>query len=93
MIVVLPKFAGRKNYAMNIIVLGTGCARCKSLDLLTRKVVADLKLGATVTKEEDITRILSYGILRTPGLVVDGKIVLSGIIPSEDELKEILLKQ
>lgn len=91
--VVLPKFAGRKNHSMNIIVLGSGCARCKSLDLLTRKVVADLKLDASITKEEDITRILSYGILRTPGLVVDGKIVLSGILPTESELRELLNNQ
>lgn len=77
---------------MNIIVLGTGCAKCKTLEQLTRKVVSDMKLDAVVTKEEDITKIMSYGILRTPGLVVDGKVILSGRIPSENELKELLLK-
>jgi len=77
---------------MNIIVLGTGCARCKTLEHLTRKAVADLNLNAEVTKEEDITKIMSYGIMRTPGLVVDGKVVLSGRIPSESELKELLTK-
>lgn len=77
---------------MNIIVLGTGCAKCKTLEQLTRKVVADLKLNADVTKEEDIQKIMSYGIMRTPGLVVDGKIVISGRIPSESELKELLTK-
>jgi len=78
---------------MNIIVLGTGCARCKTLEQITRKVVADLNLNAEVTKEEDITKIMSYGIMRTPGLVVDGKVILSGRIPSESELKELLTKQ
>ena len=78
---------------MNIIVLGTGCDRCKSLESLTRKVVTDLKLEATVVKEEDITKIISYGILRTPGLVIDGKIVFSGIISSESDLREILTNQ
>jgi len=77
---------------MNIIVLGTGCARCKTLEQITRKVVADLNLNAEVTKEEDITKIMSYGIMRTPGLVVDGKVILSGRIPSESELKELLTK-
>jgi len=77
---------------MNIIVLGTGCAKCKTLEQLTRKVVTDLKLNAEVTKEEDITKIMSYGIMRTPGLVVAGKILLSGRIPSESELKELLTK-
>lgn len=77
---------------MNIIVLGTGCAKCKTLEQLTRKVVADLSLNAEVTKEEDITKIMSYGIMRTPGIVVDGKVILSGRIPSENELKELLTK-
>jgi small redox-active disulfide protein 2 len=77
---------------MNIIVLGTGCTKCKTLEQLTRKVVEDLKLNAEVTKEEDIQKIMSYGIMRTPGLVVDGKIVISGRIPSESELKELLTK-
>jgi small redox-active disulfide protein 2 len=75
---------------MNIIVLGGGCAKCKTLEMLTRKVVADKGLEATVTKEEDITKIISYGISRTPGLVVDGKVVASGRIPSEDELAALL---
>ena len=77
---------------MNIIVLGTGCAKCKSLEQLTRKVVADLNLNAEVTKEEDITKIISYGIMRTPGLVKDGKVILSGRLPSESELRELLTK-
>lgn len=77
---------------MNIIVLGTGCAKCKNLEQLTRKVVADLNLNAEVTKEEDIQKIMSYGIMRTPGLVKDGKVILSGRIPSESELKELLTK-
>lgn len=78
---------------MNIIVLGTGCSKCKTLEQLTRKVVSDMNLNAEVTKEEDITKIMSYGIMRTPGLVVDGKVILSGRIPSESELKELLTKK
>lgn len=77
---------------MNIIVLGTGCAKCKTLEQLTRKVVTDLNLNAEVTKEEDIQKIMSYGIMRTPGIVKDGKVILSGRIPSEAELKELLTK-
>jgi small redox-active disulfide protein 2 len=78
---------------MDIIVLGTGCPKCKTLETLTRKVVSDLKLDANVSKEEDITRIMGYGIMRTPGLVVDSKVLLSGRIPSESELKELLTKK
>ena len=78
---------------MNIVVLGTGCAKCKTLEQITRKVVTDLNLNAVVTKEEDITKIMSYGIMRTPGLVRDGKVILSGRIPSESELKELLTQK
>lgn len=78
---------------MNIVVLGTGCAKCKTLEQITRKVVTDLNLDAVVTKEEDITKIMGYGIMRTPGLVRDGKVILSGRIPSESELKELLTQK
>ena len=77
---------------MNIIVLGTGCAKCKTLEQLTRKVIADLKLNAEVTKEEDIQKIMGYGIMRPPVIVKDGQVILMGRIPSESELKELLTK-
>jgi small redox-active disulfide protein 2 len=73
-----------------IIILGTGCAKCKDLEKLTKAVVTDNGLDAEVTKEEDIVKIMSYGIMRTPGLVVDGKVVLSGRLPSKAELVELL---
>jgi small redox-active disulfide protein 2 len=75
---------------MEIKVLGTGCARCKSLENLTRQAAEELKLNAEIEKVEDIQRIMEYGILHTPGLVIDGKVVLSGQIPKMNELKELL---
>jgi len=75
---------------MDIKVLGTGCPKCKSLHKATEEAVAELSLDATISKEEDIVKIMEYGIMRTPGLVVDGKVVLSGRIPSSEELKKIL---
>ncbi len=93
MFVVLRRIKLIKSSRYEYVVLGTGCAKCKTLEQLTRKVVADLNLNAVVTKEEDINKILSYGIPRTPGIVVDGQIVVSGRIPSESELKELLTKQ
>ncbi|HPE56706.1 MAG TPA: thioredoxin family protein [Bacteroidales bacterium] len=77
---------------MEIKVLGTGCARCKSLEAATKKAAEELKLEAAIEKVEDIQEIMSWGILRTPGLVIDGKVVLSGQVPKMDELKEILIK-
>lgn len=75
---------------MEIKVLGTGCTKCKTLEKATLAAVKELGLEATVTKEEDIMNIMAYGVMRTPGLVIDEKVVVSGRIPSAKELKELL---
>ena len=76
---------------MEIKVLGTGCPKCKNLEKLTRELVAELELDASVTKEEDIMKIMGYGIMHTPALVINEKVVFSGRIPSANELKQILI--
>jgi len=81
-----------KNAEMEIKVLGTGCAKCKSLEAVTRQAVEELDLIASIEKVEDIQKIMEYGIMRTPGLVINGKVVLSGQLPKINELKEILTK-
>ena len=78
---------------MKIKVLGTGCARCKSLEKITRKAVEELNLDATVEKVEDIQKIMEYAIMRTPALVINEKVVLSGKVPKLTELKELLTKE
>ncbi len=70
---------------MEIKVLGTGCARCKALDRATRKAVEELGLDATVDKVEDMQKIM-----RTPGLVINEKVVLSGEVPKVAQLKDLL---
>ena len=75
---------------MEIKVLGTGCARCKSLEKLTSTAVEELNLDATVVKVEDIQKIMEYAVMRTPALVIDEKVVLSGQVPKINDLKEIL---
>jgi small redox-active disulfide protein 2 len=77
---------------MNIKILGTGCTNCKNLEKATFNAVAELDLKATISKVEDIQQIMSYGIMRTPALVVDEKVVLYGRVPSVNEIKEILQK-
>lgn len=75
---------------MEIKVLGTGCAKCKKLEQLTRETVAELGLEASIEKVEDIYKIMQYGVMSTPGLVVNGKVVLSGQLPKSAELKSLL---
>ena len=75
---------------MNILVLGTGCAKCKSLEKITRDVVDELDLDAEITKVEDIVEIMSFGVMTTPALVIDGKVVVKGRVPDKNELKQLL---
>ena len=75
---------------MEIKILGTGCTKCKSLEAITRQAVAELNLNAAIEKIEDIQKIMEYGIMHTPGLVINGKVVLSGRLPKISELKDII---
>lgn len=77
---------------MEIKILGTGCPNCKTLEKRTREIVDDLGLRANVSKEEDILKIMEYGVMRTPALVVNEKVVVSGRIPTDEEIKELLNK-
>ena len=75
---------------MEIKVLGTGCPKCKQLEKTVMNTLAELDIAADVSKEEDIMKIMEYGIMHTPGLVINEKVVLSGRLPSSNELKQIL---
>jgi small redox-active disulfide protein 2 len=77
---------------MEIKVLGTGCPNCKTLEKMVNDAVAELGITAEVEKVEDIVKIMNYGIMRTPGLVIDGKVVISGRVPSMKEIKEQIEK-
>lgn len=75
---------------MEIVILGTGCPKCRKLEKATNDAVRDLDIKAKILKEEDIMKIMGYGILHTPGLVINGKVVLSGRVPSAIELRSML---
>lgn len=75
---------------MEIKILGTGCPKCKTLEKLTREIVEKEGIDATITKVEDIMKIMEYGVMHTPSLVIDDKVVFSGRVPSNKELNELL---
>ncbi len=71
---------------LDIKILGSGCANCKKLEAVTQKVVTSMGLEARVDHVTDYAEIMKFPILSTPGLVVNGKVVSSGRIPSESEI-------
>ena len=75
---------------MEIKVLGPGCKNCITLDRITRDVIKEMGLTANFEKIEDYAAIASFGVMSTPALVIDGKVVLSGRVPTPRHLKEIL---
>jgi len=77
---------------MDIKILGTGCPKCKKLEQLTRDVVSKNGLDAIISKVDDIMEIMKYNIITTPALVIDGKVIVKGRIPSEEEIKQLLTK-
>lgn len=77
---------------MEIKILGTGCPRCKALEKTTHEAVKETGINANIEKVEDIVKIMSYGIMHTPALVIDGNVVISGRVPSINEIKEVLNK-
>lgn len=77
---------------MEIKVLGTGCPKCKALEKATKEAVEKTGINANITKVEDIVEIMQFGVMTTPALVIDGKVVLKGRIPSVDELTQLITK-
>jgi len=75
---------------MKIEILGTGCAKCKTLYENTRKALAESGKSAEVVKVEDIPSIMKYGVMSTPALVIDGKVEFSGKVASVAEIMGML---
>ncbi|MEM2002605.1 MAG: thioredoxin family protein [Thermosphaera sp.] len=76
-----------------IEVLGSGCPKCKQTARIMQMAVEELGIQATVEKVEDINEIINRGIVATPAVVIDGKVVFSGRIPTLDEAKEALKRE
>jgi small redox-active disulfide protein 2 len=75
---------------MQLLILGTGCAKCAKLYEVTEQAAQSLGLQYELEKVTDLKRIMSFGVMMTPALVVDGQVKVSGKVPSLDELKTIL---
>lgn len=75
---------------MEIKVLGSGCARCKSVYQVIEKVVKENNVDAVVEKVDDIMEIMKYNIMSTPAIVKDGVVKMKGQVPTESEVKKLL---
>ena len=74
----------------NIKILGTGCANCKNTYALVETVAREKGVELTMEKVEDLPSIMGFGVMSTPGVVIDGKVVHSGGIPSRDKIEQWL---
>jgi len=90
--VVLRNTNYKKNNIMEIKVLGTGCPKCKKLEQVTRDVVTEMNIDASISKVEDIAKIMEYGVMLTPALVINENVVFSGQLPSASEIKKQITK-
>ena len=75
---------------MEIKVLGPGCMKCRTLEKNTQEALKELGIIAEVKHVTDLKQITNYGVFMTPGLVVDGKVKLTGKVASKDEIKKLL---
>jgi small redox-active disulfide protein 2 len=75
---------------MELKILGTGCAKCIALEKATIKAVNQLNIDADVSKVEDIIKIMEYGVMTTPALIANNKILVKGRVPSVEEIKSLL---
>jgi small redox-active disulfide protein 2 len=75
---------------MDIKVLGTGCANCKNTIALIEQVAKDKGVAVTLAKVEELREIMGYGVMSTPGVVIDGKVVHAGGVPSRGQVEQWL---
>lgn len=78
--------------ASGIKVLGSGCAKCNALEQATREALAELGMETAIDHVTDFARIAAYGVMTTPALVVDGKVVSYGKVLKKDEAKALIQK-
>ncbi|MGC9490416.1 MAG: thioredoxin family protein [Thermovirgaceae bacterium] len=75
---------------MKIQILGTGCPKCKKLAALAEEAAKELGISYEIEKVDDVNDIIAFGVMTTPGLAVDGRVLTSGKVPSAAEVKKLL---
>ncbi|MDV7186290.1 thioredoxin family protein [Lutibacter sp. TH_r2] len=75
----------------SIKILGTGCPKCISTEAIVTEVVNELNIDAKIEKVTDIMEIMAFEVMTTPAIVVDGKVMIKGKVPSKDDVKSILV--
>ena len=75
---------------MKIQILGTGCPKCKNLAELAEQAAGELGFAYELEKVTEIPKIIAFGVVTTPGLAVDGKVLAAGSLPSYEKVKELL---
>ena len=78
---------------MKIEILGTGCPKCKKTKELTKDVVNELGVSAEIIEVTDLNKIIDYGVMITPALVIDGDVKVAGKIPEKEEIKKWIEKK
>jgi small redox-active disulfide protein 2 len=79
--------------SIKIKILGTGCSKCIQTTAIVKAVISENNVDATIEKVEDISEIVKYNVLATPAIVIDEKIIITGRVPSKDEVLELLGNQ
>lgn len=75
---------------MKLQVLGTGCPKCKKLAANAEEAAKELGLAVEIEKVTDIDKIIDFGVMSTPSLAIDGKVVVVGKVPSVEDIKKLL---
>ncbi len=75
---------------MKIEILSRGCSKCETLEMIVREIVEERALSAEIVKVTDVNKMIDYGVMLTPGLIVNGEIKVTGRLPSRTEIEEML---
>lgn len=86
------KAEAAKTSGASVKVLGSGCAKCNALEAAAKEALAELGMSTAIDHVTDFAQIASYGVMSTPALVVDGRVVSFGKVLKKDEVKTILQK-